>query len=169
MLDRFESYSQAGQDKFVFELCGHNGSFLDIGCGHPIQGSNTYILERDYGWRGLLIDSAIDKVEQCNQVRRNPSVCCNALTVDWVALHLGKQFDYLSLDIDNPIDELCVLQSLHLDGFSFRVMTVEHDSYRFGDVHKEELRKFLLGKGYILAKADVCNDGLPFEDWWIGE
>ncbi len=32
------------------------GFFLDVGCGHPIQASNTYYLEKDLGWTGIAVD-----------------------------------------------------------------------------------------------------------------
>jgi FkbM family methyltransferase len=32
------------------------GFFLDVGCGHPIQASNTYFLEKELGWRGIAVD-----------------------------------------------------------------------------------------------------------------
>ena len=47
---RFESLSQAGQDKFAYERIGNSGTFLDIGCGYD-DGSNTLALER-LGWTG---------------------------------------------------------------------------------------------------------------------
>lgn len=34
-----------------------DGVFVDVGAFHPVQGSNTYRLERDLGWSGLAIDA----------------------------------------------------------------------------------------------------------------
>ena len=51
------------QDVFVFELlirgqvAPRKGYFLDSGAGHPcLYGSNTFALERQFGWTGLLMD-----------------------------------------------------------------------------------------------------------------
>ena len=52
------SYSQFGEDLFLTTLLGYektDGVFIDIGCFHPIDFSNTYIFSQR-GWRGLAID-----------------------------------------------------------------------------------------------------------------
>lgn len=36
------------------------GFFVDVGAGHYMQGSNTYYLEHDLGWRGIAIDAIAD-------------------------------------------------------------------------------------------------------------
>jgi hypothetical protein len=52
------SYSQARQDLFVVAMTAGkaNGTFLEFGAGHPINGSNTYILEKKLGWTGISVD-----------------------------------------------------------------------------------------------------------------
>ena len=45
-MTEFISHSQAGQDKFVYDTLGKSGTFLDIGCGFPIEINNTYALEQ---------------------------------------------------------------------------------------------------------------------------
>jgi hypothetical protein len=53
------SYSQAGQDRFVHALIpGDVGTFLDIGCAGK-EGSNTLGLE-ELGWTGILMDSRLN-------------------------------------------------------------------------------------------------------------
>lgn len=51
------SHSQFGQDLFVIKTLGEiqNGVFVDIGGNHPINGSNTYLLEQK-GWNGIAIE-----------------------------------------------------------------------------------------------------------------
>jgi FkbM family methyltransferase len=34
-----------------------HGFFLDVGCGHPIDDSNTYYLEDRLGWSGIAVDA----------------------------------------------------------------------------------------------------------------
>jgi len=54
------SYSQFGEDMIVASLfpkespCGY---YLDLGCYHPLQWSNTYHFYRR-GWRGLSVDAS---------------------------------------------------------------------------------------------------------------
>ncbi len=52
------SYSQFGEDLFITTLLGYEateGVFIDIGCYHPIEFSNTYIFSQR-GWTGVAID-----------------------------------------------------------------------------------------------------------------
>lgn len=49
-------YSQTGEDMILNQILGkRQGSYVDIGSGHPIWYSNTYFLYRR-GWSGVLID-----------------------------------------------------------------------------------------------------------------
>ena len=52
----FTSYSQAQQDLlFALLLPGKGRVFVDIGARDGVVISNTYLLERQFGWRGLCI------------------------------------------------------------------------------------------------------------------
>ena len=55
-----QSKSQAGQDLFVVGMLQgkRNGTFLEIGSGHPIYISNTWLLERFFNFTGDSIDNA---------------------------------------------------------------------------------------------------------------
>ncbi len=50
-------YSQQGEDEWISAnvRLPENGFYVDIGCAHPVQTSNTAFL-RDMGWKGLAID-----------------------------------------------------------------------------------------------------------------
>jgi FkbM family methyltransferase len=52
------SFSQNGQDIQILKLLNYkrNGYFLDIGCAHFRQISNTFALERSFDWNGLCVD-----------------------------------------------------------------------------------------------------------------
>lgn len=52
------SYSQFGEDLYLTSLLGYekaDGTFVDVGCFHPVVYSNTYIFYQR-GWRGVAID-----------------------------------------------------------------------------------------------------------------
>jgi FkbM family methyltransferase len=52
------SYGQFGEDLFLTSLLGYektDGVYVDVGCYHPIDYSNTYIFYQR-GWHGLAID-----------------------------------------------------------------------------------------------------------------
>lgn len=60
------TYSQAGQDKTVYEILPvKNGFFVEIGALDGITFSNTLWLERKHGWTGLLIEA---NPELCNMI-----------------------------------------------------------------------------------------------------
>ena len=52
------SYAAAGEDLVLDFLTGHapSGSYVDVGCNHPLTGSNSYRFYRK-GWRGIAIDA----------------------------------------------------------------------------------------------------------------
>jgi FkbM family methyltransferase len=56
------SYSQRLQDLWVLYEFGlmRNGFFIDFGAGNGRDSSNSYILHRRFGWRGILIEPNSD-------------------------------------------------------------------------------------------------------------
>jgi hypothetical protein len=49
----------------------------------------------------------------------------------------------------------------------FKVITIEHDAYRYGNIYRDKEREILTALGYYLLCADVSDHGFEFEDWWI--
>jgi hypothetical protein len=171
MSDTF--YSQAGQDNFVFvmlyDLLKKNdaGTYLEIGAGYPIENNNTYYFEKNYDWRGVSIDIINNLIPLWNN-RKNSLVIADALKIDYASLlaSFPKVMDYLSLDIDGFYDE--VLEKIPFDEHTFRVITIEHDAYRFGDFYRNREREILQRNGYLLICGDVFTFEVgAFEDWWI--
>ena len=60
------SYSQFGQDLFVLSKLNnkHNGFFVEAGAYDGVESSNTYLLEKEYGWKGILCEPN-DQLRQC--------------------------------------------------------------------------------------------------------
>lgn len=163
-----ESHSQAGQDMFVHALLGDGpGTFLDIGCGHPIELSNTYALEQ-LGWRGLLIDSNEYAANLCKEQRKSAVLYDDVTRVNWRAQlqnhRLWPEIDYLSLDCDHG--SLEALIALPPD-VRFKVLTIEHDEYLFRNELRVPMRALLTTRGYVLICSDVMDSNLSFEDWWV--
>ena len=51
-----EFYSQTGEDELLIKYLPENtGSYVDVGSGQPVRGSNTYFFYKR-GWSGTLID-----------------------------------------------------------------------------------------------------------------
>ena len=165
----FKSYSQAGQDRFVFELLGSTGTFLDVGCNHPTVINNTYALEQQ-GWHGLLLDNEPTLRPLIEPQRTSPFHCADTGKIqDWFALlaqyGLASPIDYLSMDVDGGLPT--TMRSFPFDTLRFRVLTIEHNRYLWGDDPRNEYRDIVMHRGYELLCADVRNENCPFEDWWV--
>jgi hypothetical protein len=162
----FSSYSQAGQDKWAFETLKEleGGHYLDIGANHPVIISNTYALETQKGWDGFLIENDPNCFADLRAQRKGFVIGADATTFDYSSL-ARHDFDYLSLDVDAAT--LASLKKLLAGGITFRCATIEHDSYRFGDIQRVPMRELLIGAGYRLAHGDVAHEGMPYEDWWV--
>jgi hypothetical protein len=164
-------YSQAGQDKFVLSFFDddYKGFFIDIGCWMPDDLNNTLRLE-ERGWFGVSLDITDMKSEW--RRRNTPFVCENALTCDYEKLlnsfSMPKVIDYLSLDIEGDGGRYSALLKLFEANHEFKIITIEHDSYRgYGETERKKQREFLTKMGYFLICSNVTLGGNPFEDWWI--
>jgi hypothetical protein len=169
-IDKF--YSQAGQDVFVLSVLDgmRNGRFLDIGCNDPKIISNSYLLESEFDWTGVLIDLESNLVEACKKERTSTCVCGDATVIDYSRLFREENFsniiDYISIDIDG-LPSFRVLERLPLNNYKARVITFEHNAY-LGEYETRELsRKYLRDSGYYRLCSDVNNDGCAYEDWYV--
>ena len=52
-----KSYSLFGEDTFIINYFKNKsrGFYIDVGCYHPLEGSNTHLLYKK-GWRGINFD-----------------------------------------------------------------------------------------------------------------
>ena len=65
-----KTYSMYGEDLFIKEFFKKKqiGFYVDVGCYHPIDGSNTYLLYKK-GWKGVNIDVNELSIELFNNSR----------------------------------------------------------------------------------------------------
>lgn len=167
-------YAQASQDAFVYTLLydieqkADKGYYLEIGSADPINISNTYFLEKNLNWKGVSIDIAIGYKGPWLKARQNPLMIADATSVDYsfILQSFPKVIDYLSLDVDGQYDT--VLKKIPFDEYTFKIITIEHDFYRYGDIYRKKEREFLTSHGYYLLCPDVSHPAVgSFEDWWI--
>jgi hypothetical protein len=166
-----ENHSQAAQDLFVLSCLNgkRDGTFLDLGCHHPIHISNTYLLENKFGWNGVCIDIEQQLVSQFNGLRN-----CVALTEDCTKLDFQKiksyynsnHIDYLSLDLEPASVTLECLATIPFNEIEFSIITFEHDSYRFGNWCRDASRTIFEKHGYVRIASDVSNAYNIYEDWY---
>lgn len=98
--------SQLGQDVLILGLLGADGFFLDIGAASPEYLSNTFALERSYGWSGVVVEPDPSFAELQRRARKKDSrtfVCETALgDVDGQAtLIRATELSTLSTQLDN--------------------------------------------------------------------
>lgn len=172
-----QSYSLDYQDVFVLLLLNYqnNGKFIDIGSSHPSESNNTFLLEK-FNWSGICIEYGNSYLEEYKK-RSCLFLNTDAFNIDYKKLfeHLnfGNCIDYLSLDIDENSTNL--LYKLPFDLIKFKIITIEHDEYRFGDRYKLIQRNFLKNNGYTLLfenvyaekGSEIYGKERSYEDWWV--
>jgi len=166
----------AKQDEFAANMVNFkkNGYYIDIGSSRGTISNNSYFFE-SLDWKGLCIES--DPSYNPTYLERSCIyINSDALSIDYKKVLNENSFpnsiDYLSVDIDELSYD--ALLKLPFDEFNFKVITIEHDFYLYGDLYQKKQREFLESKGYLLICGNVYveqpgyyNQNLPFEDWWI--
>jgi hypothetical protein len=147
---------QLEQDKIVLALLNgrRDGFFIDIGCGTPLINSNTYLLEKHFGWRGIGIDvtnqpDAISWADRPN----TQHIVADATTFDYATLVPdGTVVDFLSLDLEPPALTYDVLRMLPLDSWRPHVIAYEADAYRDDEaaMREHQASEYLRAMGYSL-------------------
>jgi FkbM family methyltransferase len=101
-------YSQIEQDKYYIEnIIKHktNGKFLDVGANDGITESNTYCLEKDFGWSGICVEANETLAKICETNRPSSNIFCSLVwscetVVDFVQPQNGNN---LLSRIDNIV------------------------------------------------------------------
>lgn len=159
-------YSQewTAQDKFVAETLKfkQNGTFLDIGCHHYKNISNTYYLETELNWSGIGIDIDCSFQHEWEQYRKNSTfICADAIILDYESLlqtfNMPKIIDYLSIDLEPPQLTLQALQKLFETDYIFRVVTFETDAYRQLET-RDISRDLFKSRGYTFVTERNSQD-----------
>lgn len=165
------SSSDLGQESYVLTILKEkqNGYYVELGSGDPITGSNTLLLERGFGWKGLALETDENLVKKYNNERKNECVLANALTFDYESYFKNNEFpeeiDYLQIDIDGHDEGRCLLAlvALPMLKYRFRVITIEHDlvvNFKREPMRNAQ-REILYSLGYTLTAQ------LDGEDWWV--
>jgi hypothetical protein len=177
------SNSQAGQDIFAYTMTNkkQNGYFLEIGANHPIAHNNTYVLEKEYNWRGLMVEYDVSFEESYKTYRPNSIYqIMDARNVNYRKILDEKAYpenmDYLQIDLDvdnrSTLDTLILLNNTVFDKYKFATVTFEHDIYS-GDFYNTQTisREIFKNRGYVLVFPNVSvfwqGEFKPFEDWYV--
>lgn len=173
------SHSQSGQDLFCMKMLNNrsNGVFVEIGSNDPIKFNNTYLFEKEYNWRGLMVEYTHSFLESYKIHRPNSiHLIADATQLNYFSIfdenNFPKHIDFLQIDLE--VDNRSTLTTLEnfdanvFDNYKFGVVCFEHDIYR-GD-HFEtraKSREIFEKRGYVRVFGDVKDHGFQYEDWYV--
>lgn len=182
-MQTIEFHSHEQQDEFIYNLFKgkKEGFFLDISCGHPIIGSNSYALEKFCGWRGFGFDIGnVEKDLQWSKHRTSPFVMMDATSphlTNFLVANAPEVVDYVSLDVDAAGTNLALqaLDRVLRSNIKIKAMTFEHECHIHGPRIRDAAIGLLEDRGMIPLFADVRlwsggladDSSFSFEDWWI--
>ena len=101
-----ETYAQAGEDLIIESILGalqyqHSDNpfaYIEIGANHPIEISNTYLLYKKHGLRGVLVEADPGRIEELKRIRPDDRVLHTAVSARQeriVTLHLANASELL--------------------------------------------------------------------------
>jgi hypothetical protein len=166
------SKSSTFQESFVISMTQEkkNGFYVELGSEDPYLESNTFLLESEFGWKGLALDINKHFIEKYNSSDRiNKCIDADALTFDYLSYfenhNFPKTIDFLQIDIDGHDDGNCLLAlvALPLLKYRFSVIIIEHDlsqNYKRASM-RDAQREILSSLGYKLIGQTLS------EDWWV--
>jgi len=184
---------QAEQDKFVLSMLNNkkNGFFLELGSNHPITCNNTFILEKEYNWNGIMIEYDNCWLNEYKIHRPNSiHVIDDAQQINYSLLlktnNVPQNIDYLQIDlnVDNSstLNTLLKIDEQLFSEYKFATITFEHDIYSSDNendiwgITRKKSREIFENRGYVLIFPDVqlpsntsyrgkqCG---AFEDWYV--
>ena len=171
--------SQVGQDKFVLSVLKNkkNGYFIEIGSNDPKLINNTFILEKDFNWSGIMVEYDSKWLQSYKDTRPNSiHVIDDATKIDYKTLFVNNKvphnIDYLQIDLDvcnrSTSDTLELFNNTIFDNYKFATVTFEHDIYSGDHFNtRQTSRNIFFKRGYILVFPDVKNGSNAFEDWYV--
>ena len=131
----------ARQDEFALNMSQFktDGYFLEFGSQHPTNDNNTYLLESEYNWKGLMFEWEDKYVPLYKKDRSEDTtyIIADATQLDYVdifsKLKVPKNIDYLQIDLEaGMLTPLTLLEKLNkevMDTHKFATITFEHDIY----------------------------------------
>ena len=160
------------QESFALSMTQgkRNGFYVELGSADPYIESNTWLLESEFGWKGLALEIDKELAKKYNLSDRwNKCINADALTFDYLSYFRDHDFpktiDFLQIDIDGHDNGKCLLALLALPMLQYRfsVITIEHDlSQDYKRVSmRDAQREILSSLGYKLIGQTLG------EDWWI--
>ena len=172
------SYGKEGQDHFAIAMNRYKtgGTFVEIGSNHAMIDNNSYLLEKKYGWKGLMVE--YDRQwELTYKDRVSKYIIEDATKLQYHhilnVMDFPSTIDYLQIDLDeenrSTLNVLELFEQTVFPNYKFNAITFEHDIYRSNVYNtREASREIFKRNGYVLVFPDVRHlHNLPMEDWYI--
>lgn len=167
-----DNHSRHFQDMFVLSCLDgkRNGTFVELGSGHPILFNNTLLLEKGFGWKGISVDNSERMCHIFSRSRNSTIINDDASKIDYKELFKNHCFeqkiDFLRINAERA--SLEALSAIPFNKYEFGVIQFQHNAIWWGPEFREASRKLLSKIGYILLVSDVAVDPKsPYEDWWV--
>lgn len=173
------THNITSQEEFIISVLDKKkeGHYVELGAFHSSDGSNTYLLEKEYNWNGISFEIKDEWRKEFESNRSNPCMG-NALDFNYMSYFeendFPKQIDFLQVDIDggynwdgrpngNHYTSLHGLLAVPLNSYRFTVITFEHDAnmYWRNIAMRDAQREILDSLGYSLVVRTES------EDWWV--
>jgi hypothetical protein len=164
------SNSAVDQEAFVLNVLQEkrNGYYVEIGAFHSRIGSNTFLLETEYDWKGVGLDIKEKAVIDYNSNRKNPCVLADAISFNFDEYfkqnNFPQQIDFLQVDVDHYPENSALLTLLNIpfSRYRFSVICFEHDDMDWENEHIKTISRNLLTMlGYKLVVREQN------EDFWV--
>lgn len=160
------------QDMFVLSALNgrRNGTFVELGSGHPELFNNTLLLEKEFGWKGISLDNSERMCHIYSRKRQSNVILDDAGTIDYKSLFtrhcFERKIDFLRINAEKA--SIDALKNIPFDNYEFDVIQFQHNAVWWGNDFRKESREILSKLGYILLVSDVAVDpSSPYEDWWV--
>ena len=167
-----ENHSRHFQDMFVLSALNgrENGTFIELGSGHPELFNNTLLLEKEFGWKGISLDNSERMCHMYSRKRNSNVILDDAETIDYKSLFVRhcfeRKIDFLRINAEKA--SVNALKNIPFDNYEFDVIQFQHNAVWWGNDFRKESRDILGKLGYILLVSDVAVDpSSPYEDWWV--
>lgn len=182
-----EYNGQAAADKFVLNCTNfkRNGYFLELGSRHFKNNNNSYILEKTFNWKGVMVEYDRSHLTDYKTHRSNSiHIMEDARLIDYRKIFEENDFpvdlDFWQLDLytsDNSAYEtLTKINEEILNDYKFATITFEHDFFSGIENSintRTKSREILKERGYLCVFEDIIDPPelqvpvWPYEDWWV--
>ena len=186
-LDSIPSFSQLEQDRWVIAMCSGrtNGRFAEIGAFDGVSLSNTFILEKQFRWGGVLIEpnqNLFDKLKITREALclnkaayfRTGEILSFVPSAEYGTLadyaesdgHAEKRRDTIALEGLTQVetitwDDIVQQEDFSLVGFDYISLDTEGsewDILRTIDLDKYKVPLFTIEHNFVADKRSLINE-----------